>query len=84
MPLEVSALDGAPLPVPAYVPACPSIGSPVVANAWNVYLDSREDGRRVRRAIGDHPRDAKIAVVNQRSVLELREPGMVVDDAPEF
>ena len=58
-------------------------GTPIVA-AGTFYLDYREGGRRVRRAVGSHPRDAKVALASQTSVLGLRDAGMVVEDAPQL
>jgi integrase/recombinase XerD len=59
-------------------------GTPITSIPGTFYLDYRENGQRVRRAIGDHPRNAKVALGTQRSVLKLRDAGMVVDDAPEL
>jgi integrase/recombinase XerD len=59
-------------------------GVPMVSTAGTFYLDYREGGRRIRRAIGDHPRDAKAALASQMSVINLREAGMQVDDAPQI
>ena len=59
-------------------------GVPVVATSGTFYLDYRENGKRVRRAIGDHPRDAKAALASQQSVLNLRDAGMQVNDAPQI
>jgi hypothetical protein len=59
-------------------------GVPMVSTTETFYLDYRENGRRVRRAIGDHPRDAKTALACQASVLNLRQAGMQVEDAPQL
>jgi integrase/recombinase XerD len=59
-------------------------GVPMVSTTGTFYLDYREGGQRIRRAIGNHPRDAKAALASQVSVLNLREAGMQVDDAPQI
>lgn len=59
-------------------------GVPVVSTEGTFYLDYREDGRRVRRAVGTHPRTAKAALASQSSILQLRGSGVEVDDAPEI
>lgn len=59
-------------------------GVPIVSTTGTFYLDYREGGQRIRSAIGDHPRDAKAALASQVSVLNLREAGMKVDDAPQI
>lgn len=58
-------------------------GVPMVSTSGTFYLDYREAGKRVRRAIGDHPRDAKTALALQSSVISLRQTGMTVEDAPQ-
>lgn len=59
-------------------------GVPIPSLKGTFYLEYRENGRRVRRAVGDHPRDAKQALATQGNVLSLRESGMAVEDAPEI
>jgi integrase/recombinase XerD len=59
-------------------------GVQMVSTTGTFYLDYRENGQRIRRAIGDHPRDAKGALAAQMSVLNLRDAGMQVDDAPQI
>lgn len=59
-------------------------GTPIVSIPGTFYLDYRESGQRVRRAVGDHPRIAKAALVSQGSVLQLRGLGVDVDDAPQI
>ena len=58
-------------------------GTSITSIPGTFYLDYRENGQRVRRAIGDHLLKAKLALGTQRSVLKLRDAGMVVDDAPQ-
>ncbi len=58
-------------------------GKPVVATAGTFYLEWRE-GKRIRRAVGDHPRQAKEALAAQAKVVSLREVGMEVQDAPQI
>ena len=48
------------------------------------YLEWREAGKRIRRAVGDHPRHAKEALASQAKIVSLREGGMDVDDAPQI
>ncbi len=57
-------------------------GVKIVSTTGTFYLDYRQKGRRVRKAVGDHPRDAKTALNDQISVLALRKSGMEVSDAP--
>jgi integrase len=59
-------------------------GVPMVSTFGTFYLDYRENGKRKRPAVGTHPRDAKAAMIAQASVLNLREEGMEVDDAPQM
>lgn len=59
-------------------------GSPIVVTAGTFYLEYREEGRRVRRAIGDHPTEVKAALSTQASVLGLRSQGVTVADAPQL
>jgi integrase len=59
-------------------------GLPTVAIAGTFYLEYREQGRRVRRAIGDHPNEVKAALATQASVLGLRKMGVAADDAPQL
>lgn len=59
-------------------------GTAIVSIPGTFYLDYRENGQRVRRAVGDHPRLAKVALVSQGSVLQLRGLGANVDDAPQI
>ena len=59
-------------------------GTPITSIPGTFYLDYRENGQRFRRAIGDHPLNAKVALGTQRSVLKLRDARMVVDDARSF
>ena len=59
-------------------------GVPVVAAEGTFYLEWREDGRRLRRAVGTHPRDAKEALAAQAQIVSLRDSGMQIDDAPQI
>ncbi len=59
-------------------------GSPIVAASGTFYLEWREAGKRLRRAVGDHPRQAKEALASQAKIVSLREGGMDVDDAPQI
>ena len=59
-------------------------GKPIVVTAGTFYLEYREDGRKVRRAIGDHPREVKAAISTQASVIALRAKGVATDDAPQI
>jgi integrase/recombinase XerD len=59
-------------------------GAPVTVIAGTFYLEYRENGRRVRRAIGDHPAEAKVALATQASVIGLRSQGVTVADAPQL
>lgn len=59
-------------------------GTPIISISGTFYLDYRENGQRIRRAVGDHPRIAKAALVSQGSVLQLRGLGVDVDDAPQI
>jgi hypothetical protein len=40
-------------------------GTPITSIPGTFYLDYRENGQRVRRAIGDHPIYAKVAVPSE-------------------
>jgi integrase len=59
-------------------------GVPMVSTTGTFYLDYREDGKRIRRAVGSHPREAKAAQSAQASILNLRAEGMEVEDAPQM
>jgi integrase/recombinase XerD len=59
-------------------------GVPITTMPGTFYLDWRENGNRIRRAVGDHAREAKIALATQKQVVNLREEGMEVDDAPQI
>ena len=59
-------------------------GEPVVAAAGTFYLEYREDGRRVRRSIGDDHRQVKAALATQASVIGLRGMGVAANDAPQL
>jgi hypothetical protein len=59
----------------------------MVATEGTFYLQYRavgRDSKKITRAIGSHPRDAKAALATQISVLNLRQEGMEVDDAPQL
>jgi integrase len=58
-------------------------GQRIVSTEGTFYLDYQENGR-VRRAVGDHPREAKAALALQMNVLNLREGSLEVDDAPQI
>lgn len=59
-------------------------GVPVVSTAGTFYLEWREGGKRVRRAVGSHPREAKEALATQSQVVSLRGSGVQVEDAPQI
>lgn len=59
-------------------------GAAIVAEEGTFYLEYRQNGRRLRRAVGNHPRDAKAALETQTGVLELRKQGVQVEDAPQI
>jgi integrase/recombinase XerD len=59
-------------------------GAAVVAEAGTFFLEYREEGRRVRRAVGQHMREAKAALATQTGVLKLRAEGVDVSDAPQI
>lgn len=59
-------------------------GVPTVAIAGTFYLEYRDQGRRVRRSVGDHPTEVKAALATQASVLDLRARGVTVEDAPQL
>ena len=59
-------------------------GYPVIAASGTFYLEWRESGKRIRRAVGDHPRQAKEALASQAKIISLREEGVEVDDAPQI
>lgn len=59
-------------------------GQPVVVLEGAFYIEYREDGRRIRRAIGDHPREVKAALATQASVIALRAQGVDAGDAPQI
>lgn len=49
---------------------------PVVATTGTFHLEWREVDKRVRSAVGEHPRQAKAALAAQAKVVELRAIGM--------
>ena len=59
-------------------------GERILAPSGTFYLEYKDAGVKVRRAVGDNVRDAKAAIVSQGSVLELRARGVETDDAPEI
>ena len=56
-------------------------GKPIVSLEGTFFLEYREGGKRVRRAVGSHMREAKLALATQTGVLELRAKGIDVPDA---
>lgn len=59
-------------------------GHPVVAAEGTFYLEYTDAGKKIRRAVGDHPMDAKTAMATQASVLGLRRQGVEAEDAPQI
>ena len=61
-----------------------SAGEPLVAAEGTFYLEWRENGKRIRRAVGNHAREAKEAIAAQAKIVSLRDAGMVVADTPQI
>jgi len=59
-------------------------GVATVALEGTFYLEYRENGKRVRRSVGDHPASVKAALATQASVIGLRAQGVAVEDAPQL
>jgi integrase len=59
-------------------------GVPTTAISGTFYLEYREGGRRVRRAIGEDHAAVKAALATQASVIELRAQGVAAEDAPQL
>src|SRR6185437_13657887 len=59
-------------------------GERLPAGAGAFYLEYRESGRKVRRLVGATPREVQAAMTSQAQVLELRDRGVEVEDAPEI
>jgi integrase/recombinase XerD len=59
-------------------------GIPITTITGTFYLDWRVKGKRFRRAVGDHPREAKAALATQLHIISLRDKGIEVDDAPQI
>jgi len=59
-------------------------GERLPAGAGAFYLEYREGGRKVRRLVGATPREVQAAMTSQAQVLELRDRGVEVEDAPEI
>jgi integrase/recombinase XerD len=60
-------------------------GTPIPSVSGTFYLDyTPAGGKRLRKAVGTHPREAKTALASQQSVVHLRSAGLEVKDAPEI
>jgi hypothetical protein len=60
---------------------CQSAGS---SELRDVLPGLRENGRRVRRAVGASEKEARAALLTQTSVIGLRAQGIEVEDAPQI